>query len=755
MKTTDVRHDEAYVTLRFLDDKKQPVHVEHGPRFRGTREWTLVRIGPAYCDHPAARFVDVELHVGPRDREEADLQGSASFDDVWIGRLPRKTVRGSRPYNVFHVGEPVELTMTLTGWNEPTVRARLELYDREGRLKLEEEHTSQFDPRRPSDPRTFTWTPKLTEPGFYRGSVKVFGKQGLIQEDNTSLVVIGPLDQLRDADTAGTEFGWSILNLNSTPHVEHLHSLLHESGVRRVKLPVWFDAANPETGTALKKLIERLNVQGIGVVGTLSPKPADTSATQSDEEFSAAQVFRQPRDQWLPAIEPVLLDLAFKVRGWQLGDDRDLGFEALPGAVERVKAVKEEFDRIEQDAMVGVAWTWSSEPPPADHASWRYLALSAVPELTADEMRLCLESAPMPGVERWLSIAALPANDYSTDDRVRDLVERVTAAKSAKSASLYFVDPFRSDTGLMERHGDPGELFLPWRTITAVLEGAEAAGSLRLPGGSENHMFLREQDAALLLSKPTPGVETAELEGARFFDMWGRAIEPRVVNGRRVVDVGPVPIAAVGIDRDTFVWDRGCKIERPQLREVFGEPQPCTLTITNTLRQPVQGKITITGPDGWQIRPRTFDISLSDGEKQNLTFDVVLPLAAETGFQLLRLDHELNGERRRQFQLYRQVQIGNNEVVLEVETRFVGGELEVEQRLINNSPRNVSFRCYLFAPNQRRMRSQVVELAPGMDVRTYRIADGESLVGKMLWLRAEEVGGDRVLSRRFVVGDDN
>ncbi len=754
INTTDLKHDEAYLALRFLDEKKQPIQTEIGPRFRGNREWAQVRIGPAYCDDPAVRFVDVELHVGPMSGAEADLRGAARFDDVWIGKLPRKNVRGGRPFNIFPLGEPVELTLTLTGLNEPTVRARLKLYDRAGKQCTDEEQSSYFDPRRPNDPRSFTWKPDLREPGYYQGVVSVFGKQGLIQEDATSLVVTAPLGALRDPEAnVGNEFGWSILHPEYVPHDDHLHSLLHESGVRRLKYPVWFDPKDAGAGTKLKKFIERLNVQGIGVIGTLSPRHVASEAGVPVDDVSAAQVFRQERDQWLPGIEPILLDLAFKVRGWQLGDDRDLGFESLPGAVERIRVVKEEFDRIEQDAMLGVAWSWSTEPPRAEHPAWRYLAMTATPELTADEMQRCLESSEAPGVQRWLSMSALPRNDYSSEDRAADLVDRVMAAKSAQNTSLFFVEPFHTETGLLGRNGEPGELYLPWRTITAVLEGAQPAGSLRLPGNSDNRLFLRERDAVLIISSPTPGTETAELDGVKFYDLWGRPIAPHVAGGKRVVNVGPVPIIGVGLDRDTFIWDRGCKIERPQLREVFGEPLPCTLTITNTFKQPVQGKISVNGPDGWQIRPRSFDISLAEGEKQNLTFDVVLPLSAETGFHLLRIENDLNGERRRQFQLYRQVQIGNNEVVLEVETRFVGDELEVEQRLVNNSQRNVSFRCYLYAPNQRRMRAQVVELPPGIDVRSYRIPDGASLVGKTLWLRAEEQEGDRVLSRRFTVGE--
>lgn len=751
IKAIGLKHDRAFLALRFLDDKNQVVQSEISRHERPTEAWHKVRVGPLYCEKPEVKSVVVELHLEPGEAQ--DLRGSALFDELRLSRLPRKNVRGKRPFNVFPVGEPVELSLTLTGISEPTLRAKLELFDRVGQSVSSDEQTTVLDPKHPLDPRTVVWKPKVTEPGYYRGEVSLYGAAGLLQKDATSLVIVEPIVKLSAQTPSGAgDFGWSIADALHVPNSDQLHALLYETGVRRVKYPVWFDAKKPETGIRLKKFIDRLNVQGVGIVGTLTPHTSAMDAKFMPGEISAAQTFRLERDQWFPTIEPVLLDLAFKVRGWQLGDDRDFGFQELPGAVERIGAVKREFDRIEQDAMVGVAWSWLNEPPQDAQPAWRYLALTASPDLTAEETKHYMQLAERPGVERWLSLHTLPRDEYTTEDRVRDLVDRVVAAKTAGAQAVFFLDPFHSETGLLERNGAPTEIYLPWRTLTAVIDGARPMGSARLPGGSRNQLFLRETDVAMLLSADRPGVEPAELEGnVRYFDLWGRTITPRQENGKSVVDVGPVPIVAVGLDRETFIWDGACKIERPQLQESFGVGQPCSFSITNTFKQTVQGKITIVPPQGWTIRPQTFDISLAEGEKLRLPFQVILPLSAESGFQLLRIEHDLTSDKRRRFHLFREVQIGDNSVVLEVETKFVGDELEVEQRLTNNSQKNVNFRCYLYAPNQRRMRAMVVELPPGIDVRSFRIPDARSLVGKTLWLRAEEQNGTRVLSNRFTV----
>lgn len=756
IKTVGLRHDEAYVALLFLNASGQAVQTELSRRLQSD-EWRPIRIGPVFCDHPDVRQIVVELHLEPSDGR--DLRGAALFDDVWIGKLPRKTVRGSRPYNVFQVNEPIELGVTLTGVTIPEIHATLELFDRRGASLGVEERRSSLRPSEAAAaaPRTMTWTPALIEPGYYRGKVVVYGPDGVLREDETSLVIVEPIERLRSGTGSFLgDFGWSISETDDVPNAEELHALLPEAGVRRLKYPVWFAAADSPEARHVMRIVERLNVQGIAVIGTLMPRPADPDGREPATGVAAALTFRDAPSRWMPVVEPTLFDLAFKVRGWQLGNDRDLGFLALPGAPERIAAVKREFDRIEQDSQLGIPWSWLQELPPAGRDTLRFLSLSSSPELTAHELGAMLDGANLPeGVQPWVCLTALSRHEYSTADRVRDLVERMAAAKIHGAKAVFYVDPFSSEAGLMSPGGSPSELFLPWRAVATVLDGAEPAGAVRLPGESDNRVFLRTGDAVMIVMRDEPGTETVDLSGApRVTDLWERNLEVQATSQGAAFDVGPVPVIVTGLHRESTAWELAFRAEPPQLSEVFGTPQTLKLIVRNTFDRPVQGKITVVAPPEWTLRPAMFDVSLGYKEVIELPVEVTLPPGGDTHDALLRIEHDIAADRRRQFAVYRSIRIGDGEVRLEVDCRIVDNTVEIEQRLINNSSRSVSFRFNLFAPNQRRMRTVVNDLPPGIDVQRYRLPDAHLLKGKTLWIRGEEIGGNRLLSERFTVGDD-
>ena len=97
--------------------------------------------------------------------------------------------------------------------------------------------------------------------------------------------------------------------------------------------------------------------------------------------------------------------------------------------------------------------------------------------------------------------------------------------------------------------------------------------------------------------------------------------------------------------------------------------------------------------------------------------------------------------------------MGRGDVVIEVQTRLdENGNLEVTQNLINRMERFISFDCLLFAPNRRRQRIQVIDLGQGRNSQTYYLPNGKDLIGKTLWLRAEEINGPRVLNYHVTVG---
>ena len=96
------------------------------------------------------------------------------------------------------------------------------------------------------------------------------------------------------------------------------------------------------------------------------------------------------------------------------------------------------------------------------------------------------------------------------------------------------------------------------------------------------------------------------------------------------------------------------------------------------------------------------------------------------------------------------LEVGQGDMVAEVPSKLdENGDLIIEQRMTNNTDETVDFKCLLYAPNRRRQTSQVVRLGRGQDIKRYRFSQGKELLGETLWLRAEEVNGQRILNYRF------
>ena len=105
---------------------------------------------------------------------------------------------------------------------------------------------------------------------------------------------------------------------------------------------------------------------------------------------------------------------------------------------------------------------------------------------------------------------------------------------------------------------------------------------------------------------------------------------------------------------------------------------------------------------------------MAAGETRQLPLEVTLPFDTVNGSADVRLDFDISAERRYQFSVYRTINIGLDDVTLEVTSRLnEQGELVVEQKLINKTEDPVSFRCSLFIPDRQRMITQVVDQHAG------------------------------------------
>jgi hypothetical protein len=386
---------------------------------------------------------------------------------------------------------------------------------------------------------------------------------------------------------------------------------------------------------------------------------------------------------------------------------------------------------------------------------WDFLSLSETPPLTGRELRDYLAKDSYGSAQRWAVLKPLPYSQYGVQARAHDLVLRMLAAKAGGAQRIFLPEPFSPEHGVMNPDGTPGELFLPWRTTALTISGTERLGSCVLPEGSHNEILARGDETLMVVWNESPCDEVVYLgPEVRQYDLWGRESVPVEREGRQVIPVGPLPTFITGLHPSVTRWRLSFKFDNPQISSVVGRPQTVSYRATNYFRQGVNGQITLDTPDVWGTPSLPVRFKLAKDEELTNSFMVTLRADASSGRQDVRIDFDVIADQRYQFRVYRSVDVGLGNVSIDLRSHIdSSGDLVVQQTLVNQSEQLVSFNCYLFAPSRRRLRHQVFDLARGTDKRIYVLPNGAELKGKTIWLRAEEIGGDRVLNYRLSVED--
>ena len=763
LNTEGLEHDRAYLSLVFLDGKRQRLERFDSEKVCQTQGWQKIRLGPVGPGHPETRFATIGLHLEPGT--QADLAGVARFDDVRLGRLPRTSLSANSVHHVYTDAEQVTITCEASGFTDDSASVVFCLSDTWGDPLAECERQLKIgmDPTGEGLPSDGTadeppilvgsadWSPPLAGPGFYRvrAAIKDGESPGLPCELRLAVIRPGHAPEK-------SEFGWSLPRGDQPLALAELSQLVGQAGIRWVKYPLWFD--EQDGGERMQKAIrlgERCAMWGIELVGLLSDPPSGLRGRFDDSQPPcAAELFTGGPEDWYTSLEAVMTRLATQVRWWQLGRDTDMSFVGYPDLAGKITEVKTALDRIGHDVNVGFGWGWIHELPeaPEGKASWRFLALSAEPSLTHEELSEYLPATARPPLRRWVVLEPLSRHRYALDVRITDLVRRMMAAKMHGADGVFIPDPFEDAGGLMGEDGTAGELFLPWRTTALMLGGTEYLGEIQLPEGSQNRTFARDGEAVMVVWNPTPAREVIYLgRDIRQVDLWGRSTVPAKEDHRQVIDVGPQPQFVAGIDEAITRWRQDFALRSNRIPSIFGRPHQNSLKLKNCFDRGVAGRLQLSTPRGWQANPGEVSFRLDSGQGLEQAFDVTLPYNATSGRHKVRVDFEIEADETIRFSVYRHVGVGLGDVYIDVATGLNDqGELEVQQRLVNETDQPVSFRCQLFVPDRRRLKTDVVGLGRGDDVKTYRLPDGSQLVGKPLWLRAEEMGGPRILSYRFV-----
>lgn len=768
LQTEQLARNIAYISLTFFDSHGKLLETHESTHSTHVKTWTQVVLGPIVPGHADASTVVVGLHLRPRTPSRADLNGAALFKQVKLSRMPRVLLRCNQKHHLYTNAQQVEVTCDASGLLEPNPVMTFALHDVHGNLlatqdvKLHDavatmatgDHGSQALPR--AFAARATWKPPIPGYGFYRVVASMNDGASMRLEREATLAVLRPI---RSAPQG--EFGWSLPQGDRELPLGDLVSLLGQVGIQWLKFPMWFAADDATRPDRLAWFADRVSAQHIQIIGLLDtpPTPVAAHATEHAKIPIATAFVEAPF--WKAAVDPVMTRLSLKVRYWQLGGDDDTSFVDFPDLEQNLAQIKQYFLKYGQEVQIGLAWPWLHEPPTTSAPAWDFLTRTAQPALSQREITAYLPgkagSAPNTSqAQCWMTLEPLSRKRFRLDIRTRDLVARMLAAKIGRAEGVFIPDPFSHQHGLLNTDGTPGELLLPWRTTSLLLGGAEYLGQIQLPGGSVNHLFRRDGQAVMVVWNDQPTQETLYLgEHVEHLDLWGRVVPHYEVelagHPAQLVMVGNLPTFVTGLNLPVAMWRIGFVLDSTRVPAVLGRDETVTYRFTNTFPQSVGGETKLHVPKDWIATPEITTFRASAEQQREAAFQVRFNAEAQSGTQLLRFDVALTAERDYHFSVYKQLEVGSGDIAIQLSARLnENGELLVEPVFVNQSDEVVSFNCLLFANDRRRERQAINNLGRGRQSVQFVLPDGEKLIGQPLLIRAEEIGGDRVLNYRIV-----
>ncbi|MEO1994601.1 MAG: hypothetical protein ABGZ17_04935, partial [Planctomycetaceae bacterium] len=715
-------HDAAVVSVSLLDEKGQRIQRYLSQPVSGHHEnWVQVRIRSIHPRSDAA-FLVVGCHMVHNQKK--DISGAAWFDEITVSRLPQVVVTSNYRHRFVDLRVPLAIEAGVRGVKPETdYELRLDIVDAHGNAS----HARRF-PLAAAEAGTnrveeckIQWLPESMDYGFYRVNCWLYRGSVPIALEKTSLVVLDELTPPRP----GGEFGWTVRRRIDGPVLDSLTSLTQQAGINWIKVPLWSttDGKDKRLPVKLNHMFEGMNRSFIRPVGVLDEPPQPLRGKFSDDWSGVSELFALEPATWFPVLEPVVARYSSEIHTWQLGVDRDSSFDDPEKLKQILSNTRTVLDRVRRDSQVGVPWTGvgslDDRLPPASFVS----ILSPFGEPIS---RLVERLQTLDSVTRWVTLRGGSRRRHSADECASDLARRMIAAKIGGASAIFVTDVFDPQRGLVDYDGTPSELFLPWRTMSLALQQTRYLGSLQLGQQSQNHIFVRDGRAVMLMWNPLPVTEELYFgPDAHVSDVWGRSetLDVDQQSGRQRVRVGAVPVLVHNCLEEIIRWRMAVRFERGVLPSARGE-QLDALLGKNTF-QGIDGRVDVEFPREWDVSPRNgWKFNLAAGEDIRLPMVLTLPSEASLGRTNLWIHFTINADHRYRFRVRRPYQIGLGDVTIEVQERFLkNGDLEILQLITNNTqPREVlNFRCSLFVFGRQRQIVKVTKLAIGQSQKIFTV----------------------------------
>jgi hypothetical protein len=802
LKCEAIQHSAVVLTLHFCDANGRVLQTRRTEAYTSTAGWLSVELEPVEPGEAAIDRVVIGLQV--QRRHKGDLEGRVSIADVRLARLPRIAVSTNNPANIYTDLDGVIVRCNLSGIPQRDPEIRFQLFDAwknelqseavqlDGQLIVDQSlRTEGVTDGLGQGPNCYEgsteWRPKIADYGYYRVVVQMLtsGPGGdhdakrQLASRTIYLAVVPPLTMPRRG-----EFGWTLPAGQQPLSFQDLSRLLPQVGINWLKVPVWFDAGDSQRGDELIRFVELLGASNIEVVGIIDhPAASPESSGRPGRSIPVAELLSLDSTAWAPSLEPVMARLSLRVRWWQLGREYDTSFVGFPALHKRIEELRRTLFRFGQDVRLGLSWDWnSSELLSGQAAPWDFQQFCLESPPTEKKFEKLLAKPRENEALRWVFVEPPPPdagtrrmNEEAIDARSSEFVRRLVAAKVHGADAIIVPRPFDDENGLMRASGMPADLLLPWRTTAVMLAGADYLGQMQLPSRSQNRIFLRpDGQVVMVVWNNAPAQEVLYLgNDVRQIDILGRTTTPERRGREQVIHVRPTPSFVLGLNEAVTRWQMSVSLQKRQVPSIFKTPHPNAIRFQNFFPQGVGGSLKIVvlqargageqmgrdanaldsssfTHDRWTIEPPQASFQLAAGQAREFPFEIRLKNAL-FGKQPVRIDFKVEAEETFEFSVYREMEVGTEDLTLEVDTHLEkDGTLIVEQLMTNSAEQLTDLKCHLYAKGRRPERMQVYRLGPSVDRKVYRFPDGAQLVGNEMLLEIEELNGPRVLRYRFV-----
>ncbi|MCA8987945.1 MAG: hypothetical protein KDA78_09910 [Planctomycetaceae bacterium] len=751
--TRGLNYNAAVVSFSFLNHRKQRIQrVVTSPVSGSHSDWQVMELKPVN-PHPDIRFVVVGCHIIPS--EYSDFEGSAWFDSIMIGKLPQLNLASNFETHFRQAKSEIAIESYATGLDHSyngenfDYKLRLQAEDVNGNILEQTVHQLTPTSDEMTDDGRTQWMLPVFPVGYYRVNATLLRNDEEIVRRSTSFAVLN----LHGKSSNKGEFGWNLSGPESNIRPEDMLAITQEAGINWVKIPVWeraYSSGSSETG----QLLTGVRNQSIVPVGMLVQPPEKIRGKFTEHWTGISELFTSPPIVWREAANQVMALYSPTVTRWQLGDDRDSSFVGLPQFADNMETIREELQRIGQIRQLGARWNVGADVQKNSTIQKNFLTLEFNEETPFDELCASIQLVHDRGFEAWVIVKASKRSEEMTPHaRANSLVRRMIDAKRSGADLIFAHDVFDEEYGLLNMDGSPADLFLPWRTVSLALQGSEYAGSIQLPNKSTNHVFLREQDAVIVIWNDQPTEEEIYLgDDVVLHEVWGERtrLMGSSENGRQKIKVTQVPTILTGCSTELARWRMGVSFEKGRIANSASEHED-SLIVTNTFPWNIQGTVKIHSDLGWEISPQQLELAAPKAEQVAIPLSIRLPSQATVGEQTIAMEFDLGGSGLSfPFLVYRDYLVGSGDVHMEVHlSKGPNGTLIVEQHITNetNPPESLDFRCNLLIRGRRRNTRNMTGLLSGQTRKTvYVIPEFETLVSKDLWLRAEQKNGVRTLN---------